>query len=78
MLSIKMPSHSVQVYDTVSTSTRLSTLSIGSKLSLVRERVTHPCLAESKMSGRDTEDSWSFGLTPGTSRRPDKQFNELR
>lgn len=53
MLSIKVSSHLVQVYDTGNTSTRLSTLSIGSKLSLVRERVTHPCLAGSKMGGWD-------------------------
>jgi hypothetical protein len=33
MLSIKVSSHSVQVYDTGSASTRLSTISIGSRYS---------------------------------------------
>lgn len=74
MLSINVSSHLVQVYDTGNTSTRLRTISIGSNLPLAWERVTHPCPAESKMSGQEAEESQAsvqFQV------RPDSQTSKL-
>ncbi len=57
MLSIKVSSHLVQVYDTGTLVSDLVRLDWVGTLSSSRERVTHPCLAESKMNGRRTKEA---------------------
>lgn len=60
ILRVKVSSHLVQVYDTRSTSSRLSTTSIWVETHLSgggEELVTHPCPAESKKGAQEAEDN---------------------
>jgi hypothetical protein len=59
ILRVKVSSHLVQVYDTRSTSSRLSTTSIWVEThwSGGEELVTHPCPAESKKGAQEAEEN---------------------
>jgi len=76
MLSIKVSSHLVQVYDTGILVPDLGRSRLG-RISLVRERVTHPCPAESKMGGQEAGGKSKLLSDPGTAREPDDQRSNL-
>jgi hypothetical protein len=59
MLSIKVSSHLVQVYDTGILVPDLGRTGLG-RISFVRERVTHPCPADPKWVDRKLDESQSF------------------